>query len=88
MLNSAAFGHRAGAGVNCVAHILSGREDTAQNNARNRSVWIVNYKKAVAEGWAPAPTNDVQKAIWDRMKAEKERGPANAVKITPPNQKK
>lgn len=46
------------------------------------------YIRACKEGWAPAPTNDVQKAIWDRMKAEKERGPANAVKITPPNQKK
>lgn len=27
---------------------------------------ITNYKTACKEGWAPAPTNDVQKAIWDR----------------------
>lgn len=44
------------------------------------------YIRACKEGWAPAPTNDVQKAIWDRMKAEKERGPVNGMKITPPNQ--
>lgn len=25
---------------------------------------IVSYKKACQEGWAPQPTNDVQKAIW------------------------
>lgn len=25
------------------------------------------YKKACKEGWAPAPTNDVQKAIWDKV---------------------
>lgn len=27
----------------------------------------VFYKKACQEGWAPAPTNDVQKAIWDKV---------------------
>lgn len=26
------------------------------------------YKKACEEGWAPAPTNDVQKAIWDEVR--------------------
>lgn len=25
------------------------------------------YRKACEEGWAPAPTNDVQKAIWDKV---------------------
>ncbi len=30
------------------------------------------YVIAVRQGWAPAPTNDIQKAIWDRVKAEKE----------------
>ena len=29
------------------------------------------YYDAVRRGWAPAPTNDIQKAIWDRVKAEK-----------------
>lgn len=27
------------------------------------------YRKACKEGWAPAPTNDVQKAIWDKIHA-------------------
>ena len=31
----------------------------------------VAYKKACQEGWAPAPTNDIQKAIWDKVMAEK-----------------
>jgi hypothetical protein len=26
------------------------------------------YRKAVEEGWAPAPTNDFQKAIWNELK--------------------
>ncbi len=29
---------------------------------------MTTYRKAVEEGWAPAPTNDVQKAIWDELK--------------------
>ncbi len=35
------------------------------------------YHKAVQEGWAPAPTNDVQKAIWDKVHAL----PTNPIKI-------
>lgn len=26
------------------------------------------YRRACQEGWAPAPTNDVQKAIWDQVR--------------------
>ena len=26
------------------------------------------YRKAVEEGWAPAPTNDIQRAIWSELK--------------------
>jgi hypothetical protein len=26
------------------------------------------YRKAVEEGWAPAPTNDIQRAIWQELK--------------------
>ena len=48
----------------------------------------VTYKKACEEGWAPTPTNDVQKAIWEQVKADKERGPTNPITIPPPNQKK
>ena len=29
----------------------------------------VTYRKACQEGWAPAPTNDVQKAIWEKVHA-------------------
>lgn len=48
----------------------------------------VPYRTAVTEGWAPAPTNEYQQAIWDKMKSAKERGPKNAIKIPPPNAKK
>ena len=28
---------------------------------------VTNYRTAVKEGWAPQPTNDVQRAIWDKV---------------------
>ena len=28
---------------------------------------FTSYRQACKEGWAPAPTNDVQKAIWDKV---------------------
>lgn len=31
---------------------------------------LISYKKACVAGWAPAPTNDIQKAIWDEVKAK------------------
>lgn len=37
----------------------------------------VSYKVACQEGWAPPPTNDYQKAIWDKVHAP----PANPMKI-------
>lgn len=45
------------------------------------------YKKACEEGWAPAPTNEFQKAIFEQVKAEKERGPTNPITIQPPKKK-
>ena len=42
------------------------------------------YITACREGWAPAPTNAYQQAIWDKMQAEKERGPTNGLQIPPP----
>ena len=30
---------------------------------------FTTYRRACKEGWAPAPTNDVQKAIWDKVHA-------------------
>lgn len=43
----------------------------------------IPYRVAVKEGWAPAPTNAYQRAVWDEVKSEKERGPSNALKIVP-----
>ena len=37
----------------------------------------VSYKVAVQEGWAPAPTNEMQQAIWDQVHAI----PKNPMKI-------
>jgi hypothetical protein len=48
----------------------------------------IPYRVAVQEGWAAQPTNDYQKAVWDQVKAEKERGPTNPITIPPPNAKK
>ena len=38
-----------------------------------------SYIRACMEGWAPAPTNDIQKAIWDKVHAM----PAEPIKIKP-----
>lgn len=44
---------------------------------------LVPYMKACQEGWAPPPTNAFQKAVWERVRSDKERGPSNALKIVP-----
>ena len=41
------------------------------------------YKNACEQGWAPAPTNDVQKAIWDKVHAM----PSEPIKIKPETKK-
>ena len=46
------------------------------------------YRGACKQGWAPPPTNEYQKAIWEQVKADKERGPTNPITIPPPNAKK
>ena len=43
----------------------------------------VTYIRACEEGWAPAPTNDVQKAIWDKVHAM----PTEPLKIKPEEKK-
>ena len=53
-----------------------------------QSIRINTYLGACREGWAPAPINDIQKAIWERVKADKERGPTNPLKIPPPPKRK
>lgn len=44
---------------------------------------LSTYKKACEEGWAPAPTNDVQKAIWEKVHAM----PTEPIKIKPETRK-
>jgi len=41
------------------------------------------YYFACKEGWAQTPTNDIEKAIWNRVKDQKERGPTNPILIKP-----
>lgn len=43
----------------------------------------VSYKIACKQGWAPAPTNIIQKAIWDEIHAL----PSNPIKIKPETKK-
>lgn len=38
---------------------------------------LVPYRKALMEGWAPSPTNDVQKKLWDKVHEL----PSNPIKI-------
>ena len=42
-----------------------------------------SYRRACQEGWAPAPTNDVQKAIWDQV----HQLPTEPIKIKPETKK-
>ena len=44
---------------------------------------VITYKQACKQGIASAPTNDIQKAVWDQVKSDKERGPTNGMKILP-----
>ena len=46
-------------------------------------VRYATYRIACREGWAPAPTNDVQRAIYERIKAEQSEKPTNPIKILP-----
>ena len=41
-------------------------------------VTFSNYREACKQGWAPPPTNDVQKAIWDEIHTP----PSKPIKIT------
>jgi len=44
---------------------------------------MTTYRRACHEGWAPAPTNDYQKAIWDKVHAM----PSEPIKIKPEEKK-
>ena len=43
-----------------------------------RPIEQITYQAACQEGWAPAPTNDIQKAIWEKVHA----APTKPIKIT------
>ena len=47
----------------------------------------VPYRTAVTEGWAHMPTNAYEKAVWDEVKSNKERGPSKPLTIAPPAKK-
>ena len=49
-----------------------------------RQLYRASYAAACQEGWAPPPTNEYQKAIWEKARADKERGPTNPITIQPP----
>jgi len=44
---------------------------------------MTTYRRACHEGWAPAPTNDYQKAIWEKVHAM----PTEPIKIKPEEKK-
>ena len=58
---------------------IQGVNNTLNVDATRR----VSYKKACQEGWAPQPTNDVQKAIWDQV----HQLPTEPIKIKPETKK-
>lgn len=45
--------------------------------------YTTTYKRAVREGWAPMPTNEVQRAIVEKIKADRDRGPSSPILIPP-----
>jgi len=44
----------------------------------------IPYSKAVKDGWAPAPTNELQRVVWEKIKAEANAKPTNPIKIVKP----
>lgn len=44
---------------------------------------MTTYKRACKEGWAPEPTNEYQKVIWEKVKAEQSESPSNPIRIKP-----
>ena len=78
-------GIQGGGGEKIRTRLLAGVGDRAQAQA-TQGVTVratTNYKTACREGWAPAPTNDVQKAIWDKVHAM----PTEPIKIKPEEKK-
>ena len=44
---------------------------------------VAPYNRAVHEGWAPAPTNDIQRAVYERVTKGMKEKPTKGIKITP-----
>jgi len=44
---------------------------------------VTSYRQACRMGIAPPPTNDIQRAVWEKVHSERERGPTNGLKIRP-----
>lgn len=68
------------------AELMSDVLSSIEGSLRNIGVtpWErVTYIKAVREGWAPSPTNEYQKAIWDEVHAL----PTEPIKIKPETKK-
>jgi len=47
------------------------------DGVRHSGVYAARTREACQEGWAPAPTNDIQKAIWNEVRQL----PAKPIKI-------
>lgn len=52
-----------------------------------RPFGIITYKESCKLGIAAPPTNEYQKAIWHKVRSEKERGPTNPIEIPMPKKK-
>lgn len=48
-----------------------------------KPIIFTSYRKACEAGWAAQPTNDVQQAVWDDVKAKQAKVPTKPLKITP-----
>ena len=67
-------------------NIMRDMIDSIRQNLASRGIEmskISSYVKACQEGWAPAPTNEYQKAIWDKIHAM----PTAPIKIKPETKK-
>lgn len=56
--------------------------DAARARGAGR-VEVASYRDACRAGWAPAPADAAQRAVWEEARAERERGPARGLLIVP-----
>ena len=67
-------------------NIMRDMIDSIRHNMKARGITqntVSSYKRACEEGWAPAPTNDYQKAIWEKV----HQLPTEPIKIKPETKK-